>query len=96
MKTISDKNTTGVVLRVRLHSEWYRDCGLSTVLGFDNFEEYVSDCIENNVYMYLMGGDDIDKKFRSSYKHLVYEDKEQDKQQQQQEQTDQKISKPLS
>jgi hypothetical protein len=45
--------------------------------------------------MYLMGGDDIDEKFRSSYKHLVYEDKEQDKQQQQ-EQTDQKISKPLS
>jgi hypothetical protein len=34
--------------------------------------------------------DDIDEKFCSSYKHLVYEDKEQDKQQQQQEQTDQK------
>jgi len=92
---ISDKDTTEVALRIRLHPEWYRvACGLSTVLGFDTFEEYISDCIETNVYMYLMGGDDIDEKFRSSYKHLVYEPGEERKQPQ--EQTDQKISKPLS
>ncbi len=65
-KMINEKDTTEVVIRVRLHSEWYRVvCSLSAVLGFDNFEEYVSDCIETNIRIYLMGGDDIDEKFRS-------------------------------
>jgi hypothetical protein len=46
---------------------------LSIILGFERFEDYVADCIENNVRMYIAGGDDIDEKFRSHYKHLIYE-----------------------
>jgi hypothetical protein len=35
--------------------------------------DYVADCIETNVRMYIAGGDDIDEKFRAHYKHMIYE-----------------------
>lgn len=70
-------NTTEIFLIVRLQPEWYRVAwSLSWVLGFETFEDYVSDCMESKVSMYIMGGDDIDEKFRDHYKHLVYETRE--------------------
>ena len=68
----NNQKTTVVILTLKLESEWYKLAGgLSTVLGFETFEEYVSDCIETNVRLYIAGGDDIDEKFRDHYKHLV-------------------------
>jgi hypothetical protein len=47
--------------------------GLSIILGFERFEDYVAECIETDVRMYIAGGADADEKFRSHYKHLIYE-----------------------
>src|SRR5215211_2431801 len=78
----SEEAPKNTIVNIKLEPEWYRvACGLSIVLGFNSFEDYVSDCIETNIRMYLMGGDDIDERFHNSYKHLVFEDveKEQEK-----------------
>lgn len=64
-------NTTEVILALKLEPEWYSS--LSTVLGFETFEDYVSDCIETSVRIYIAGGDDIDENIRD----LVYESEEQ-------------------
>ena len=62
------------IISIKLEPEWLKVAqGLSIILGFDTFEDYVSDRVETKVFMYLMGGDDIDEKFHDSYKYLVYE-----------------------
>jgi hypothetical protein len=67
-------NTSEVNFTVKLQPEWYKVAqGLSIILGFDCFEDYVADCIETNVRMYVAGGDVIDEKFRAHYKHMIYE-----------------------
>lgn len=67
-------NTTEIILTLRLQPEWYKVAwSLSKILGFETFEDYVPDCIETNLRMYLMGEDDIEEKFQDHYKHLVYE-----------------------
>jgi len=71
---MSSKTEAPKCVNFKLDPEWYRVAqGLSIVLGYDSLDSYVSACIETNVRMYLMGGDDIDEAFRSSYKHLVHE-----------------------
>lgn len=72
--TAATKVNLSLSLKVRLQPEWYKVANaLSTILGFETFEDYVSDCIELNVRMYIEEGENIDEQFRAAYRHLVYE-----------------------
>jgi hypothetical protein len=66
-------NTSEVNLTVKLQPEWCKVAqGLSIILGFDCFEDYVADCIETNVRMYVAGGDVIDEKFRAGHVRQIF------------------------
>ena len=70
---MSTEPKTKKIVNIKLEPEWLRLAqGLSIVLGYDSFESYVSACIESDIRMYLMGGnDDIAERFRDSYKYLI-------------------------
>ena len=75
-------NQKSTEVTLKLDSEWFKvTSSLSTVLGFETLEDYVSDCIETNVRMYIAGGDNIDERFRDHYKQLVFEPREDSEQQ---------------
>jgi hypothetical protein len=65
--------TTEHYTKVKLDSKMYKVANvLSTIPGFDTFEDYVVHCIKQNVEMFIAGGDDIADYFHDSYKHLMY------------------------